>query len=150
MKKKKDVGWLKLHLSNQKKRHLSLVASGVARSYTGGPGFHLIDVDTLACTSVTAEGAKITELSRICGEPPEVCIRKFVDSCREMCFLMSEKQELPEKLTETPGWNIVCIYVTLSRSQFINVRTENNIRRCLVKIKAAFDDKPQITTKWWG
>ena len=149
---RKNVCWLRFHLPSRKRVHLPLIASGVASSYTGDRSFHLIDLDDMSVLTVELKKGKVLppRIRPVLKNATGSAIKEFIANARLMCFLMSSKKSLLENLTSEPGWNIICIYVTLSRSKFEQIQTDDNIRKCLVRISAVINSTPEIIEKYWG
>lgn len=149
---RKNVCWLRFHLPSRKRVHLPLIASGVASSYTGDRSFHLIDLDDRSVLTVEFRKGKVLppRIRSILKNASDDDVKEFISNARLMCFLMTDKKSLPENLTSEPGWNIICIYVTLSRNRFEQIQTDDNIRKCLVRISAVVNSTPEIIEKYWG
>ena len=152
LKGKRKVVWLKFHFSARKKKHLLPIASGVASSYTGDAAFHLIDLDEGSIMTVGPDIRKVRRLS-ILDTRHKLSVRKvidFINSTKSLCFLMSRENIIPENLTSIKEWTIICIYVTLCRSKFAEIQTEDNIRKCLIRLRAVVGSDPEIVDQYWG
>ena len=148
----RKVVWLKFHFSASKKKHILPIASGVASSYTGNSTFHLIDLDEGSIMTVGPDIKKVKRMS-VLDIRHDLSVEKvmeFINSSESLCFLMSRKNKIPENLTSVKQWTIICIYVTLCRSKFAEIQTEDNIRKCLVRLRATVDAEPEVVDQYWG
>ena len=148
MKKSKSVVWIKVKLSRTQLPHLMRVCMGVAMSYMKSRRFCLINIDTLKVAAIDPDNPEL--LAEMYLKPDKNPtqfdnIIKYIQHSNITCFLVTNKESLPEKLTKKIGEDIICIYVTLSRKEFGKL-TENNILKCFVDLSVLVRKKPTVIT----